>query len=449
MRIILSTLLSLALAFQPLLPALAQSDKPPTFIRDAEIEQTLRTFSTPIFKAAGLVPENVKIFVVQSDDINAFVAGGQNIFIYTGLIKMMESPDMLIGVIAHETGHISGGHLARGAEQLQNAQIGTIIGFVLGGLAAAAGSAEAGSAVISGSGHLLNRSLLSFTRANEQAADQAALNFLDKAGISAEGMEKTFDVLKRKEKQYYGHLDPYAITHPMSNDRMVFVRNHVEHSKIPAGTYPKEYKEMHERMLAKLYGFIELPPKTFAKYPERDQSVPAKIARAVAWHKKADVEHALKEMNELTKAHPQDGYLHELKGQILYENNRIDEARASYERANQLEPNQPLIMTSLAEVYINSKDNAALQKAVTLLEKATHKENTNSHSWRLLATAYGKLGQLDKSHMALAEEAALQDDADGIERNVNQALKTMPKNSPAQLRAEDLRLVAKELREKE
>jgi predicted Zn-dependent protease len=450
MRILISWLMAALLILQMGTPAFAQSAKPLTFIRDAEIEQTLRTFSNPIFRAAGLVPENVRIFIVQSDDINAFVAGGQNIFIFTGLIKEMQTPDMLIGVIAHETGHISGGHLARGTEQLKNAQMGAILGFVLGGLAAAAGGGgDAATAVISGSGHLAERGLLIFSRANEQSADQAAVNFLDEVGISAEGMMKTFEVLKRKERQYYGKIDPYAITHPLSNERVVFVRNHVEKSAIPAGKYPAEYNILHERMLAKLYGFMELPPRTFEKYPERDKSVPARMARAIAWHKKAQVTQALKEMDALLKDHPNDGFLHELKGQILFENNRVDEAQKSYERANSLEPDEPLIQTSLAETYISGGGAAALNKATALLEQATRKDNTDGRMWRLLATAYGKLGKLDLSHMALAEESALAQDADGVERNVNQALKTMPKNSPNQLRAEDLRRLAKELREKE
>ena len=426
------------------LPAHAQSL---SFIRDAELEDTLKSMGQPIFKKAGLVPEDVNIFIVQSDDINAFVAGGQNIFIFTGLLKQMTEPDMLLAVIAHETGHIAGGHLARGTEQLQHAQIGSVIGFVLGIAAAAAGAPDAGMAVMSGGSHLLTRNFLSFTRANEQAADQAALGYLDALNISAEGMVKTFEVLRRKERRALGKIDPYAITHPLSAERIAHTRNHAEHSKIKPGAYPARFKEPYARLVAKLYAFTEPPSKTLVKYPKSDRSIPARMARAVAWHRQANSKQASVAMQSLLKERPSDAFLHELHGQLLFESSQIEAARKAYERALELKPNHPLIATMLSEVYLAKSKPPYTEKAINLLENATSSEPTNSHSFRLLATAYGRVGNLGLSHMALAEEAALGYNADSIERNVNRALKTLPQQSPSRLRAEDLRRVAKEIRE--
>lgn len=423
--------------------------QPLTFIRDAELEETLKTMARPILKQAGLVPENVNIFIVGSDDVNAFVAGGQNIFIFTGLLKEMNEPDMLLAVLAHETGHIAGGHLARGTEQLKNAQIGSVIGFVVGIAAAAAGAGDAGMAVMSGSGHVITRNFLSFTRSNEQSADQAALGYLDALGISAEGMVKTFNLLDRKQRRQLGKIDPYAITHPLSSDRMSHARHHVDNSPIPAGQFPAEFKEPYERLVAKLYAFTEPPAKTFMKYPMSDNSVPALMARAVAWHKQANTEQALAAMDTLLTKKPEDAFLHELKGQILFESGKIDEAVSAYEKALKLKPDQPLISTMLAEAYLAKNQTSYTNQAINLLEKASSLEPTNPQSFRLLGTAYGRLGNLGLSHMALAEEAALRSDADAVERNVNQALANLPTDSPSRLRAEDLQRQAKEIRKAE
>lgn len=416
------------------LPALAIS-----LIRDAEIEDTLRQYTNPILRTAGLSPEAVRIFIVGSSDINAYVAGGANIFIYTGLIQETRDPGMLIGVIAHETGHIAGGHLARGSEQLANAQIGVVLGYVLGAVAAAAGGGDAGAAIMTGSSHIAERGLLSFSRTNEQAADQAALHYLDSLNLSADGMLRMFEVLRRKEQQYAGLIDPYAITHPLSSERVAHVRAHLTESSISQGSYPKEYEEKHKRMQAKLFGFMELPTKTLARYPESDKSVAGCMARAIAWFKKADIEQALKAIDALIADFPQDAYLHELKGQFLFENGRIPDAQKAYAQADKLKPNAPLIMTALAETYVASTDKTLWQKATALLEKSTSLDKSISHSWRLLGTAYGKLGNLGMSHLALAEEAALLADPEGILLNTRKAAQYLPEKSKARVRVEDLK----------
>lgn len=438
--------LALASSLASSLPAYGQSSM--SFIRDGELEETLRLMAAPIFKQAGLAEENVNIFIVGSDDINAFVAGGQNVFIFTGLIKGMDEPGMLLAVIAHETGHIAGGHLARGTEQLKNAQIGSVLGLVLGVAAAAAGAPDAGMAVMSGGSHLLTRNLLSFTRSNEQSADQAALGYLDALGISTEGMVKTFELLSRKQRNQLGDVDPYAITHPLSSERVNHARNHLEHSPIPAGAFPKELAEPYARLVAKLYAFTEPANKTFQKYPMSDDSVAANMARAVAWHKQARTKQALDTMKTLIAAHPRDAFLYDLQGQILFESSQIEAAKNAYELANQLKPDHPLLLTSLAETYL-ALGKPYTNRAIDLLEKATSKERTNANSFRLLAVAYGRQGNLGLSHMALAEEAALRGDADAMDDNLDRALTVLPKTSPSRIRAEDLRRVSEEIHDNE
>lgn len=414
-------------------------------IRDAEIEHTLRLYGDPVFKAAGLKPSAIKLFIVNDDAINAYVAGGANMFIHTGLILATDTPDMLIGVMAHETGHIAGGHLARGTEKLKDAQLGTVLGMIVGAAAAAAsGQPGAAAAVISGSQNTLMRNFLAFTRAHEEAADQAALGYLDSLNISAEGMVKTFALLQRNERMHSGSPDPYMRTHPLSADRIEHVRNHVENSKIPEGQYPKSFDMLHRRMVAKLFGFLETPERTMQKYPVSDKSVPARMARAIAYYKMPDIDRSLAEMDSLINESKNDPFLYELKGQILFENNRVAEALENYQRANKLISDSPLILTDLAKVDLAQLPPQS-EAAIANLEKSIALDNSNPYSWRLLATAYGQTGNMGRSFLALAEEAILNNEPEIALKQVEQALRLLKESTPARQRALDLKTQAIEM----
>jgi predicted Zn-dependent protease len=419
-------------------------------IRDAEIEHTLRVYADPIFKAAGVNGQVVKLFIVQDPSLNAYVAGGANMFIHSGLIMATETPDVLIGVMAHETGHIAGGHLARGAEQMKNAQLGTVLTFVLGAAAAAASKKpEAAAAVIGGGQSSVARNFLAFTRSNEQAADQSALTTLDKIGISASGMLKMFEMLKMNEQRHFGSPDPYMLTHPLTNERIEFVRNHVAKSKIPAGQYPQYYTILHQRMVAKLYGFIQSPENTLQKYPVSDKSVPARMARAIAYYKMPDMEHSLEEMNSLIEESPNDPFFHELKGQILFENGRGREALSSYQEAVKLMPNSALILADLGKVELAQELPSLLKPAIGHLEKSVVIDNSNAPAWRLLATAYGRADNLPMSYLALAEEALLQNNAKNALQMANQAISSLKEATPAYRRAQDIKNQATEMRKQQ
>ncbi len=419
-------------------------------IRDAEIENTLRMYADPVFRTAGLKPSAVKLFIVQDDALNAFVAGGSNMFIHAGLILATDdSPAMLIGVMAHEAGHIAGGHLAQGAEKLKDAQIGTVLSYVLGAAAAVATKQpDVAAAVITGGSSAVQRNFLSYTRANEESADQAALGYLDRLGISSTGLLQTFLLLQRNERLHIGSPDPYLMTHPLSGSRIEHVRNHADHSKIPEGQYPASFDMPHRRMVAKLYSFIESPERTLQKYPLSDNSVPARLAHAVAYYKMPDLERSLKEMDALLKDYPSDPFFHELKGQILFENGKVESALASYQKASTLQPSSALILTDLARVELSQPDDPPIASAINHLQRANTIDNANPNTWRLLATAYGKSSNLGMSYLALAEEALLNDDADGAIKQANQSLQILKNGTPGSLRAQDIKVRAMEMKQK-
>ncbi len=409
-------------------------------IRDAEIEHTLRLYADPIFKTDGLKPSAVNLFIVQDDSLNAYVAGGANMFIHTGMIMACETPDMLLGVMAHESGHIMGGHLARGSETLKNAQLGSIMTFVLGAAAAAAsGKPEAAAAVLSGGQGVVARKFFAFTRANEEAADQSALSALDRLGISASGMVKVFELLQRNERAHGGSPDPYMLTHPLTNLRIEHVRTHAETSKVPYGAYPKNLEEANQRMIAKLYGFLNSPEKTLAHYPMSSKSVAARMARALAYYKMPDMPRSLAEMDSLIAESPKDPFFHELKGQILFENNRVKEALEPYQAAVKLLPDSALLLSDLGNVELSQNNEELLPSAIAHMEKSNVIEDSNSTNWRRLATAYGKAGNKAMSALSLAEEAVLLDQPEIALQQLDVAMPMLKEGTPAKQRARDLK----------
>ena len=417
-------------------------------IRDAEIEHTLRSYADPVYQAAGLTPSSIHMYIVQDDTINAFVMGGSNVFVHTGLIMQCATPDMLIGVLAHETGHIADGHLIRSGKEMGKAQMTSIMGYLLGAVAMVGGQADLGAAVMSANQNIALRNLLSYTRANEQAADQSALQSLDKVGVSASGMLKVFEILRKQENRAVGVVDPYMQTHPLSKDRIEHIAYHVQHSKVPLGAYPKKYDPMHQRMLGKLEGFLKEPADILAKYAATDTSDRALYARAVAYYRMSQLQNALAELDKLLAKLPKDPYYHEMKGQVLFESGKIAEAQQSYRKAVGYLPNSPLIRTEFARTLLASDTPTPeqMQEALQALTLSSGLEHDNAETWRLLATAHGRLNQLDLSHLALAEEAMLQDKPEQALQQLELAKPYIRAGSPAELRSQDLKRAADEAR---
>ncbi len=417
-------------------------------LRDAEVEHTLRMFTNPILEAADIEPKTVRIFIVNDPAINAFVAGGLNIFIHTGLILNAKTPDMLIGVIAHETGHISGAHLSQLSAASEQASIGAILSTIVGAATVAAGGGQAGGAIISAGQNTSLRNILSYVRGNEQQADQAAVTFLDKIGISPKGMLDMFEVLRRGENKLGGTGDPYLKTHPLSSERIAVMRGAVSASRFAPSDTPKDYVRLHNRMVAKLFAFLKDPSETLQQYPESDTSEAALLARAVAYFRAADFAKARTAIDALI-AHSPDAFSYDLKGQIMFESGRVDDAINAYETGLKLLPDNSLMLTDLSKCLIAKEDKALLPAAIARLEKSARLDDTNSQTFRQLAVAYGSLDKIGESNMALAREAALNNSPEETLHYAKLAQKTLSNQSPAWLQSADLITEAKRLLKEE
>lgn len=404
-------------------------------IRDVETEQLLRDYANPIFTAAKLDPSTIRIFIVNDPSINAYVAGGANMFIHTGLIVAAKTPETLIGVIAHETGHIAGGHLARGTEALKDAQLSAILSYVLGAAAGIAGGGDAAAGVLSAGQQVAERNFLSFTRVNEQAADQAALEYLDDTHTSASGLLDLMERLRTREQMYRGQIDPYALTHPLSKERIAHIRGHLLHQTSQEKTDPA-LQERHARVIGKLKGFIDDPQLTLANTPA--DTVAHKIARIVAEHRLSRSDEAIKHLNELLAQEPKNPYFIELKGQILAESGKEAEALPYYKQAMEATPQSGLLHTDYARLLMaQEKPDYAL--AARELTRASQLDSTNDRTWQLLGQAEAALGHDGNAALAHAEAALLQDDPELARRYATEALDKLPKGSPALLRAQDAR----------
>ena len=414
-------------------------------IRDAEIEGLLRLYTRPIFKAAGINPKAVKVYVINDERINAFVAGGQRIFVNTGLLMQSDTPNEVIGVLAHETGHIAGGHLARMGVEVDSASYTQIIGMLVG-LAAIAGGAMAGSSevaqagqgIMAGSQGLAQRNFLAYARGMEASADQAALKYLTATGQSARGMITLFEKLARQSIVTLRNVDPYVMSHPMPMDRIRNLEIAARKSKFYNAKDSAALVLRHELVQAKLLGFTGGAQAVMQRYPSSDQSMPARYARAIAMFRKGDIANSLPIMDSLTAELPENPYFWELKGQALLENGRAAEALAPLQKAQKLLPNNGLIQTMTAQALIDTEKPDNARQAIKLLKQAQRSEGESVTTYKYLARAYAQTGDIPRAELATAEAALLQGDRKLAIDKAKAAQKLFKKGTPEWTRANDV-----------
>ncbi|HSZ52770.1 MAG TPA: M48 family metalloprotease [Caulobacteraceae bacterium] len=401
-RLAISALAMTGVLLAPVSQAFAQDDAV-SIIRDTEIEHILHEEADPIFQAAGLNPKAVQIHLVESNEINAFSAGGQQVFLYTGLILKTDNPNQLIGVIAHETGHIAGGHLARSGDFTKAGLAPMLMTIGLGILAAIAGAPEAAAALVFSSTYFGELNVLTYSREQESRADQAAATYLEKAGMSGRGLVSFFDAYRYQEVFDDERKFPYFRDHPLSDDRIEALKVRVEHQPHYAETDSPQAIERYEIMKAKLEGFI-LGGQTMTDYPSEDQSFPARYARAIALYRGTEIEPALKQIDALLAEHPKNPYLWELKGQVLFESGRTKESEPAHRRSVELDPDAPLLQVNLAQTLIAEGAAPKYDEAILHIRRSLGVEPDNPLAWRLLSEAYDGKGDEGMAHLASAEQ---------------------------------------------
>jgi predicted Zn-dependent protease len=430
---------------------------PGSCIRDAEIEQILRDYGDPLFAAAGLKPSDVDLHIVQDNSLNAFVALGQHMFINTGTIMEAETPEQLKGVMAHETGHIALGHNITRSQAMGAAQGTSLITLGLGALALAAGAPDAAMALFGSAGQFGMLTMFKFTRAEESAADQYGLDLLQKTGQSGQGLVDFFEKFAYEEMMSESRREPYFRSHPISRDRVGALRKRAETVRCVAAAEPgsagsnvqhcvvteqstQDEKSLQQlaMMKAKLVGFIGPANKVLTRYPQSDQSLPAKYARAIAAYRAVDIKAALRGTQELIDAEPFNPYFYELKGQILFESGKAEESIEPHRRSVELAPNQPLLKVNLARSLTATKKPENVNEAEGLLIDARDLEKNNPFTWNQLAAVYAAQGRIGDADLATAEEAYILGAMSRAQHFAGRALKELDPSTPNGQRASDI-----------
>jgi predicted Zn-dependent protease len=436
MRVLVS-LLAIALALLPG-PAWAQS-----ILRDAETEAFFREISRPLVEAAGLDPRSVQFVLVGDPSINAFVTGGQNVFIHSGLIIAADNVNELQGVIAHELGHIAAGHNVRFGEGAGPASRISLLSLIGAAAALAAGAGEAGMAILGLGQAAATGRFLAFTRDQESRTDQAGAVFLSKAGISGRGSIEFFKKLQNQEfRLAIPQNNEYVRTHPLSGTR---INNLIAvYEKDPAWNTPsnKALQARFERIKGKLIGYVEEPGAVLQKYPERLNTPAALYARAYAWHRSGYPDLATQEAARLVALAPNDAYFLELEGQILLESGKVDAAIPVLRRAVQWAPTEPMILTLLGHALVTSETPALQSEAEPLLRKSVSLDRENPFTWYQLGVIYDRRGDKPRAALAAAERFSLEGNAMGAMMNARVARAGLPAGTPDFIRADDIMLVA-------
>ncbi|WP_203310107.1 MULTISPECIES: M48 family metalloprotease [Sphingomonas] len=419
-------------------PAAAQS-----ILRDAETEAMFADMSTPLIKAAGLSPRDVKVVLINDDSINAFVAGGQTVYVHSGLLQAADNANQVQGVIAHELGHIADGHVVLADRGMKPAMGITLLSMVLGLAAIAAGSGEAGAGLMALGQQAGLGKYLAFSRTQESTADAAGARYLSTAGITGKGMLSFFKKLQQQEYRYgVENIDPFMQTHPLSGERIAHLTADLQAS--PAWNTPSDpaLEERFRRVKAKLEGYVMPAERTLADFPDTDNTVYAHYARAYAYHKAGYPDKADAESAALLKAKPNDPYFLEIRGQILLEAGRPADALMPLRRATEGSGNNPLIATTFGHALIATEDKTNYPEAIKVLRIATQRDDDNPFAWYQLGTAYELTGDTARAALATAERASMTGDQRTAAQSARYAMARIPANTADWIRAQDIAMAA-------
>lgn len=408
-------------------------------IRDAEIEATIRAYAEPLWQAAGLNAPFVQVHLINDDRLNAFVAGGQQLFLNTGLLMRSQSANQVIGVIAHETGHMAGGHLARMQDELRHRTIESVIAMAAGvGAGVATGNPGVGIGALGLGQTMTLRGFLQYSRTQEASADQAALKFLDATHQSSRGLLEFFQILQGEMALFGAQQDPYLATHPMVPERIEAVQAHVDTSPYSDAKEPPAFDVMHDRMVAKLVGYLRPLDRVMHDYPATNTSITARYARAIALFRVSRFQESLAIMDSMLKEAPDDPFFLEQKGQILFQSGRIKDALPFYQKALALKPQEPLLRQETAQVMLETEEPSYLKEAIADLNEAVRLEPNEPMNWHFMAIAQGRAGNFPEASLAQAEEQLALGKKKEAKFFANKAMDGLPMGSPSWQRAQDI-----------
>ena len=425
-------------------PALAQDDE--QVLRDTETEAFFHDIATPLAKAAGLDTSKVQVILLSDQSINAGATSGQLVGVNAGTIFAADNVLELQGVIAHEFGHLAGGHVPLSGDNYGKFGKISILSLLAGVAAIAAGAPEAGMAVMGAGTQVAQSSALAFSRSQEASADAAGASYLKAAHLSGAGMLSFFGKLKTEEYRLSPAdeaINPFMQDHPMSAERQLTLEKDVTSSPYYHVPVDPALQARFLRIKAKLQGFLLDPTTVMRKFPESDQSVPAHYARAYAWHRGAYPDKADQEADALLRTAPLDPYFNELKGQMLLENGHPKESLAPLRIAVAQSGSAPLISAMFGHALLATDDPKNFAEAERVLKVSVDKDREDPLAWYALGTVYAQRGDEVHAALAAAERYAMGGDDRLARQNAELAMRGLPEGSIDYLRAEDIAVTSR------
>jgi predicted Zn-dependent protease len=438
---------AVALAIVPVSAALAEQEKGPPILRDTEAEQLLREYTRPILRTAGLEKQNIQVVILNEKGFNAFVADGRRIFVNYGALMQADTPNQIIGVLAHETGHLAGGHLSKLREQMSQAQTQMIIAMLLGAGAMVAGArsgnsnsglANAGAATFAAPQEMIRRTLISYVRQQEENADRAGVKFLTATGQSSKGMYDTFKRFSSESLFAARGADPYLQSHPMPAERVAALEELARSSPYWDKKDDPALQLRHDMVRAKISAFMERQDTVYRRYPSSNESLPARYAHAIATYLHGDLRSALAQIDGLIQGQPNNPYFHELRGQALLEGGKPAEAIAPLRKAVQLSNNAPLIEMLLGQALVATDNKAHTEEAIAILRAAVARETEAPIGYTQLAMAYGRKGDFAQADLASAQAAFLRGDNKTARELASRAKTRFAIGTPGWVKADDI-----------
>ena len=388
-------------------------------VRDAEIENFFHDLSFPIVESSTIKGTKINFYLDKQNYINAFVTSGPKIFITTELLIKTNSVDQIAGVIAHEIGHITGGHLSKRYNAYEDSMFTTMISSILAVGAIAAGSPSAGSAILMGGEHIRNQQILSFSRNQESYADQTAIKLLKKSNYSVKGLYELFEILERKER--FSKINPYNQTHPLSIERKRVIEDHIDYKENIESNYL--LNERLKLIKAKLIGYTTKKERFNIYYPVDRNSLESWYARSIHYYLNGDIDKALIFIDKCINQKKENPYFYELKGQILYENGRSLLAINSYKEAIKYKNDEKHFYLAISKAIYTQKDIRLYDEGISFLKKYINEEDFPIEAWHYLGLYYGKMGKYVLSSLALAEKFLLLNDIKNAKLQLQKAKK--------------------------
>ena len=423
----------------------AQAQRSVSVLRDPEVEALMRTYMTPILSAAGIGGDSVQAVLVNDRDFNAFVADGRRMFITVGAIMQSETPNEIIGVLAHETGHMAGAHLSRLRQQIGRSQLVAAASMLIGAAAVAAAAAtnsreaaQIGQGVILGGQTAAQRTLLAYQRDEELSADRAAITYLERTGQSAQGMLRVFERFADQTMFTGRFIDPYARSHPMARERIQQIETLARRSAYFDRADPPALQLQHDLAVARLNARLESPRTVARRYPRNDTSLPARYARALVEGQTGSPQRAVQQLDGLIQAQPNNPFFWEAKGTIQFEAGNPREAARSWARALELAPGIAALRVYYGAALVETGDASLLDTAIGQLERGLGSDNGLAFGYRFLGQAYARQGNTSMAQLASGLEAFARGDIEGAKGFARRAQQNLPRGSTGWLRAADI-----------